>query len=137
QVLGVARQVVVPRVGFAALGVGHHGQVAVARVLGQAVVDAGVFDRHADHRMCRHILHPFSAIIHLAPVFQTRLVLFRCAQPHSLSPRKKRGGIIPPPPRACPCPLKIARDRDRDRPIPSSSVSLLCLILPRSPPPAG
>ena len=68
QVVAVARQMEVAAVFLAALL--DHREVAILRILGHPVVDAGVLDRDPDHRMRGYVVDLFAAEINRAAVAQ-------------------------------------------------------------------
>ena len=74
QIVARSGELVVPGV-LAAIRVDRHGQIAVRRIFGEAVVDRRVLDRHADYGMCGDVGHSFAAEVHRPTVSQAVHVL--------------------------------------------------------------
>ena len=67
--------------------VADHAQIAVPRILGEAVVDRGVLDGHPDDRMRRHIVHESAAEVHGPSIAQALHILVGGSQGHADSLR--------------------------------------------------
>ena len=90
QVFGVLGQVIITGIFLAGLRVGDHRQVAVARVFGHLIVDAGVLNGLADNRVGGDIVNFFTAIIDFPAVFQASLCIAPVCADSWYTPRSEK-----------------------------------------------
>src|SRR5207244_265330 len=64
----------------AAVALARDGEVAIGRIVSEAVVERRVLDRVPEHVVLGHVLDPLAAIEHAAPVPEALPVLLRRAK---------------------------------------------------------